>query len=143
MTEPLVASVQRVLPAPPQVVYAEWLDAEGMRDWMCPRPAVPTAIELDPRVGGRLRIDIDDDGVLLTVTGRYLELDPPYRIQFSWNCTTWDPPAPDSIVTVLLEPFGDDETLMTINHAQLPPDLVERHQNGWGRIAVQVEAALC
>lgn len=142
MTGPFVASVQRLLPAPPPVVYAEWLDADAMREWMCPRPARATAIELDPRVGGRLRIEIDDTGLPVTVTGRYLELDPPHRIQFTWNCTAWDPPAPDSIVTVLLEAQGADQTLMTISHAHLRPDLDERHQHGWGHIAGQLEAAL-
>lgn len=142
MTGPLIATVQRFLPAPPAVVYAEWLDPDGMREWMCPPPAVATAINLEPRVGGRLRIDIDDAGLLLTVTGRYLDLDPPHRIQFTWNCTTWNPPAPDSIVTVLFEPIDADQTLMTISHAHLPPDLVDRHKDGWGHIAAQFEATL-
>ncbi len=128
-----------MLPAPPQVVYAEWLDPDSMREWMCPHPARPTAVELEPKVGGHLRIDVDDQGLMLTITGRYLALDPPNRIQFTWNCTTWDPPAPDSIVTVLLEPHPGDQTLMTIHHAQLPPNLIDRHRHGWELIALQLE----
>jgi uncharacterized protein YndB with AHSA1/START domain len=136
--QPAVAVVQRVLPASPEVVYDEWLDADGMREWMCPRPARPTFVALDTRVGGNLRIDIDDEGSEVSVTGRYLALDRPHRIQFTWNWTASEPAIPDSIVTVILEPHPDGQTLMTIHHAQLPPDLVERYQSGWAGVARQL-----
>ena len=35
MTGPRVAVVRRVLPAPPAVVFDEWLDPVGMTEWMC------------------------------------------------------------------------------------------------------------
>jgi uncharacterized protein YndB with AHSA1/START domain len=50
--EPPTAVVRRVMPATPEVVYDEWLDPDALADWMCPRPAVPTAIVCEPRVGG-------------------------------------------------------------------------------------------
>lgn len=139
---PVMAVVQRLLPATPEVVYDEWLDAEGMTEWMCPRPTRPTKIVLDPRVGGQIRIDIDDDGFALTVAGEYLELERPQRIRFTWWCTTWEPADHSSVVTVLLEPQGDDQTLMTIHHTQLPPSLVDDHQRGWTLTADQFAAWL-
>ncbi len=142
MTGPAPAAVvQRVLPASPAAVWEEWLDAQGMAEWMCPRPARPTKIELDPRPGGRLRIDIDDEGFEVCITGRYLELDHPRRLSFTWNCSAWDPPA-TSIVTVTLEPHGDEQTLMTIHHAKLPPAVIESHKNGWALISGQLEDRL-
>jgi uncharacterized protein YndB with AHSA1/START domain len=137
-----VAVVRRVLPASPDVVFDEWLDAEGMAEWMCPRPARPTRIELDPRVGGRFLIDIDDEGFELSITGEYLELDRPHRLRFTWDCSTWEPSDGTSIVTVTLEPHGDGLTLMTIHHAQLPPTLVDDHRNGWTLIGEQLEHSL-
>jgi len=135
---PVAATVQRVLPAPPAAVWEEWLDAEGMAEWMCPRPARPTKIELDPRPGGQLRIDIDDEGFELSITGRYLELDEPRRLSFTWSCSNWQPPA-NSVVTVTLTPHGDEQTLMTIHHAKLPPDALDSNQNGWALISEQLE----
>jgi hypothetical protein len=64
--------VRRVLPAPPAAVWEEWLDAEGMAEWMCPPP------------------------------------------------------------------HGDEQTLMTIHHAKLPPDVLDSHQNGWVLIGKQL-----
>jgi uncharacterized protein YndB with AHSA1/START domain len=76
------------------------------------------------------------------VTGRYVELDRPRRLSFTWSCSTWPDPNVESLVMVTLEPRADDETYMTIRHFLLPPDLVDQHQSGWTRIAVQLGAAL-
>jgi len=142
VTRDPAAVVRRVLPAPPEVVYDEWLDADGMAEWMCPRPARPTKIELDPRVGGHLRIDIDDQGFLLQVTGTYLDLRRPHQLRFTWKSSTWPERDGDSIVTVTLSPHGDDQTLMTIRHALLPSDAADDHRQGWGRVATQLDDRL-
>ena len=130
------------MPAPPEVVFDEWLDADAFSEWMCPRPARPRAIDLDPRIGGRLRLDIEEAGRRFYVLGRYLELDRPRRLSFTWSCSTWLNPDLESVVTVQFEPRGDGQTLMTIEHALLPPDLVEQHEAGWERIATQLNSKL-
>lgn len=139
---PAAAVVRRLLPAPPDVVYDEWLDPEGMTEWMCPAPARPTDISLDPRVGGRIRIEIDDEGFLLSITGEYLQLERPRRLSFTWTSSTWGSEDRASVVTVVLEPHGEEETLMTIRHAQLPPGVLDAHEAGWSLIAAQLESRL-
>jgi uncharacterized protein YndB with AHSA1/START domain len=134
--------VQRVLPVSPDVVYDEWLDAEGMAEWMCPRPARPTRIALDPSVGGRFVIDVIDEGVALSITGEYLELTRPHRLRFTWYCSLWDATDPQSVVTVTLEPHGDGLTLMTIHHVQIPPKVTDAHRHGWTLIGQQLEDTL-
>ena len=138
MTGPRVAVVRRLLPAPPHVVFDEWLDPAGMTEWMCPRPARAVKVTLEPSVGGSLRIDIEDSGFSLYVTGRFIELDRPRRLRFTWSCSDWADPSVQSEVTVILEQHGTDETMMTIEHEQLPPGEVDNHQRGWGAIAVQL-----
>jgi uncharacterized protein YndB with AHSA1/START domain len=142
VSSPDAAVVRRVMPARPERVFDEWLDPEALADWMCPRPAFATAISVDPRVGGALRIDIDDLGILITVTGHYLELRRPDRLRFTWHCTTWPPEYAESIVTVTFEPHGDAETLMTISHDRLDGSLVDQHRRGWLAIADQLESVL-
>jgi len=142
VTGPRVAVVRRVLPAPPHVVFDEWLDPEGMTEWMCPRPARAVTIALEPAVGGTLRIDIEDSGASLYVTGQFIELDRPRRLRFTWSCSDWADPSVQSLVTVTLAAHGADETMMTIEHEQLPPEQVDSHQHGWGTIAVQFGGAI-
>jgi uncharacterized protein YndB with AHSA1/START domain len=91
---------------------------------------------------GRFVFEVEDEGFELSVAGEYLELDRPHRLSFTWNCSTWEPSDPDSVVTVLFEPHGDGHTLMTIQHTQLPPKLVDGHQRGWTAIGQQLEAWL-
>ncbi len=142
MTDSRAAVVRRVLLAPPHVVFDEWLDPAGMAEWMCPRPARAVKIELEPSAGGSLRIDIEDGGSSIYVTGRFIELDRPRRLRFSWSCSDWADPSVQSEVTVSLEEHGAGETLMTIEHQQLPPEQVDNHQRGWGAIAAQLAEAL-
>ncbi len=136
----VAAVVRRIIPAPPDVVFDQWLDAESLREWMCPRPARATGVEIDPRRGGRFRIDVEELGQRFHVEGTYLVLDRPRRLQFTWSCSTWEP-ASDSRVTVTFDEVGDGETLMTIRHDQLPAGLLEQHQRGWELIAEQLGSA--
>jgi uncharacterized protein YndB with AHSA1/START domain len=101
---PQAAVVRRLLPATPDVVYDEWLDPAALADWMCPRPARCRNVASEPRVGGSLRIDIEDGGTEFSVSGQYLVLDRPRRLSFTWSCSTWPDPSVKSVVTVLLEP---------------------------------------
>jgi len=137
-----VAVVRQVMPARPEQVYDEWLDPDALAEWMCPRPAFAIAVTVEPRVDGVLRIDIDDLGTLMTVSGRYLELRRPNLLRFTWHCTTWPPGLAESIVTVTFEPHGTSDTVMTIRHELLAPDLVDRHYQGWLVIAAQHESVL-
>ena len=137
-----VAVVRRLLPARPDVVYDEWLDPGALSDWMCPRPARCLSVESDPRVGGRLQIDIEDGGVEFRVSGQYLVLDRPRRLSFTWTCSTWSDPSISSVVNVLLEAWGNEQTLMTIEHSLLPPELVDQHADGWTAIAGQLAEEL-
>jgi uncharacterized protein YndB with AHSA1/START domain len=132
------AVVRRLLPAAPDIVYDEWLDPGALADWMCPRPARCLNIESEPRLGGRLRIDIEDGGTEFWVSGEYLVLDRPGRLSFSWSCSTWPDPGLKSVVNVLLEPRENEQTLMTIEHTLLPPGLVDQHERGWTAIAQQL-----
>jgi uncharacterized protein YndB with AHSA1/START domain len=139
---PLVAVVRRVLPAPPEAVYDEWVDPDALSDWMCPRPARCLEVNLQPWVGGALRIDIEESGVTFFVAGRFKVLDRPRRVGFTWHCSTWSDGTPESLVTVSFSPHGDGQTLMTIEHTRLPTELVEQHRRGWGTIAGQLDTVL-
>src|SRR5262245_56291382 len=134
------AVVERVLPASPEQVYDEWLDPQALTEWMCPRPARCVNVLAEPWVGGRLRIDIEELGRQFSVFGMYTDLDRPARIGFTWSCTTWPDPTLVTYVLVTLALHGEHETLMTIAHSALTPDLREQHLAGWRRIAQQLEA---
>ncbi|HZC71611.1 MAG TPA: SRPBCC domain-containing protein [Jatrophihabitans sp.] len=140
MTGPGVVSaiVERLLPATPDEVYEQWLDPDALLDWMCPRPARCLSVQAEPRIGGRIRIDIEEHGRPFYVHGTYTDLDRPSRIGFTWSCSTWPDPSLVSHVLVTLLPRGADQTLMTISHSALTADLADQHRHGWQLIAEQL-----
>ncbi|MBB2989302.1 uncharacterized protein YndB with AHSA1/START domain [Mycolicibacterium iranicum] len=137
-----VVRVQRVLPAVPEVVFDEWLDPEALADWMCPRPSRCVAVAIDARVGGRVRFDVDDVGRLILITGQFLDIDRPNRLRFTWSHSGWSDPTATSIVEVVFEPHGRDETLMSIEHSLLPAEAVDDHDEGWLLTVQQFAAVL-
>ena len=116
MTDVFVARVQRIMPAPPEVVFDEWLDPESLADWMCPRPSRCVAITVEPHVGGRVRFDVNTLGELVLITGQFLAVDRPSLLQFTWSHSGWADPTASSVVTVEFAPHGESQTLMSIEH---------------------------
>ena len=131
MNDAPTVCVQRVMPAAPHVVFDQWLNPESLADWMCPRPARCVEITLEPRVDGIVRFDVDDSGTLVLITGRFLAIDRPRLLRFTWSQSNWPDPTVASVVTVACEPLGDDQTLMSIEHSLLPPWEFDNYQNGW------------
>lgn len=142
MTAVPVVRVQRTLPAPPGDVFDEWLDPDALLDWMCPRPSRCVAVHIDPRVGGRVRFDVDDDGTRVVITGQFLDIDRPHLLRFTWSHSGWTDPTATSIVRVAFEPVGDTQTLMSIEHALLPAEAFDDHDHGWAVTADQLLALL-
>lgn len=133
------ARVERVLPAPPQTVYDAWLDERSLEQFMCPAPGQATEVEVDARVGGRLRVVMSFPDGETEITGRWVALDRPERLSFTWRGGHEEA---DSVVTVLLAPHGEDETLMTIIHSLGLPLLVPRYRTGWTSVADRLAGLL-
>ena len=118
--------------ASPETVFDFFTDPDKMVQWM------GRSAELDARPGGVLRCDMNGRNV---AGGKFIELDPPWRIVFSWG---WEGDGPTiepggSTVEVLLAPDGDGTHLRLI-HSDLPTEeSAERHAHGWrhytGRLA--------
>ena len=142
MTEAPVVRVQRVMPATPDVVFGEWLDPESLAEWMCPRPDRCVAVTVEPRVGGRVRFDVDSSGTSVLITGQFLTIDRPRLLRFTWTSSDWPDPTAVSVVEVAFAPAGDDETLMSIEHSLRPAANFDDYQTGWVGVCNQLEAVL-
>jgi Activator of Hsp90 ATPase homolog 1-like protein len=77
-----------------------------------------------------------------SVTGRFLAIDRPHLLRFTWSTSDWPDPMVVSIVTVAFEPIGEDQTLMSIEHSLLPPDTFDEYQSGWAGVCDQLATFL-
>ena len=109
--------------APPETVFAYLTDSRRFVKWM------GVGAQLDPRPGGRYRIDVDGEHI---ASGEYREVDPPRRIMMSWG---WEghptvPPGSTTVEITLTPEQG--ATVLRLRHLGLP-DEGERgqHSDGW------------
>lgn len=132
-----VVRIQRVLHATPERVYAAWTDATSLARWLS--PVGQAEVDVEPRVGGRLRVTMISPGVRLEHSGEYRELVPGRRLVFTWR-SPYTGPRP-SLVTIDLEPV-EGGTALTLVHEHLPADQVAPHSGGWGQILDRLVAEL-
>jgi uncharacterized protein YndB with AHSA1/START domain len=142
MSDAVTIRVQRVMPAPPGEVFDEWLDPESLTEWMCPRPSRVVGLVVEPRVGGTVRFDVDDDGAAVLITGQFLAIDRPRLLRFTWSNSNWPDPTVVSVVEVTFDPADDDQTLMSIEHSLVPPTEFDDFHRGWNDTADQLVAQL-
>jgi uncharacterized protein YndB with AHSA1/START domain len=142
MSEAVTVRVQRVMPAPPEVVFDEWLDRESLTEWMCPRPTRVVDLVVEPRVGGTVRFDVDDEGVAVLITGRFLAIERPRLLRFTWSNSNWPDPTVVSIVEVTFAAVDGDQTLMSIEHSLVPSTEFDDFHRGWRDTVEQLAAQL-
>jgi uncharacterized protein YndB with AHSA1/START domain len=115
--------VERHIAATPETVFSYLTDPAKLVAWM------GTRAELDPRSGGRFRIEVGPGNV---AAGEYLEIDAPHRLVFSWG---WEgdealPPG-STTVEITVAPAGSG-SLLRLRHLGLPTaEQRTLHQGGW------------
>jgi uncharacterized protein YndB with AHSA1/START domain len=134
-----VARLVRHLHATPEQVFDAWLDADGLKQWMCPSGGTVSLAEIDPRHGGRFRVVMSVDGEDHDHTGEYRELRRPDRLVFSWVSPATKG---ESLVTVDLQ-RSNGQTELILTHELLPDDATTaKHVAGWGEILERLKTKL-
>ncbi len=128
MSGPGVVEIRRRISAPIAEVFDWWTQAEKLQQWMSPIGAAEANVDL--RVGGAFRIVMKSGDTAIPHTGAFIEIDTPTRLVFTWVSpyTGTDP----SLVTVELEPDGENATQLRLVHSQLPGAVAPSHRDGWG-----------
>jgi uncharacterized protein YndB with AHSA1/START domain len=107
--------------ATPPEVFPYLTNADLMVRWM------GDWAELKPEAGGTLAIDING----VPVRGRYLVVDPPHRLVFTWGAAGNETLGPGSTTVEILLRADGDGTLLELAHRNLPPEEVPQHGIGW------------
>ena len=129
--------VKRVIRAPRQKVFDAFVKPDLVRQWMGPRGFKVTALEMEPRTGGRYRMTMQHRaGDTATVNGTYREVTPPERIVFTWKWEGEQMGAlPETLVTVTFaERRGEQgaETELQLLHSGFPArEARDSHDAGW------------
>ncbi|MFF5012793.1 SRPBCC domain-containing protein [Streptomyces sp. NPDC001165] len=126
-------TVERRIAARPETVFSFFTDRDRWLSWM----GKDGEFSFEP--GGAYRTLVNGENV---AEGRFVEIDPPRRVVFTWGWATGEMPVPpgSSTVEITLEPVPGG-TLLRLVHRDLPsPEACAAHEEGWthytGRLAV-------
>jgi uncharacterized protein YndB with AHSA1/START domain len=139
MTEALMVEGDDVvheltLGASPESVFAMFVEPGNLVRW------IGISAELDPQPGGTFRFEVMPGQFC---EGRFVEVEPPVRLSFSWGWTdaSFGLPPGSSLVEVTFEPVPGGTHLRLV-HRDLPDDDNRLlHDDGWGRFLARLEAA--
>jgi uncharacterized protein YndB with AHSA1/START domain len=132
--------VRRRLPATCEEVFEAWLDAAGMRRWMCPGPVTSCEVTMETRVGGRFCILMRGPGMEVVNTGAFRVLDRPSKLVFTWVSSRWE--EQETLVTIELQPHGE-ECELVLTHERFPAGhSTTELAGGWGQILEKLDGAL-
>ncbi|MFD5795160.1 SRPBCC domain-containing protein [Streptomyces diastatochromogenes] len=117
-------TVERRIAARPETVFSFFTDRDKWLSWM----GQDGEFSFEP--GGAYRTRVTGEHV---AEGRFVEIDPPRRIVFTWGWVKDEMPVPpgSSTVEITLEPVPEG-TLLRLVHRDLPsPEACAAHEEGW------------
>jgi uncharacterized protein YndB with AHSA1/START domain len=128
-----IVQIRRRVKAGAAEIFDLWTKPDLMVRWMSPFPgAVNCKASCDLRPGGAFSLVMTSAESIREVSGTYVQIDRPRKLVFTWvgpltkNVNT--------LVTLELNPDGDETELVLI-HERLPtPAIHEGHTKGWGHI---------
>lgn len=138
----VIVRVTRRFDASAERVFDAWLDAKRAARWLfATDTGTIVRAEIDARVGGSFTLTDRRDGQDLEHTGRYLVIERPRRLVFTFGlpafASTFDR------VTIEIVPLGNGCEL-TLTHEMKPEwaHFRERTENGWARMLAALDANL-
>jgi uncharacterized protein YndB with AHSA1/START domain len=125
--------VKKQIDASVEDVFDAWTSPESLMEFMKPGGTVQRVeAQVDPRVGGKYRIDMIGTAETFSHTGEYLKIDRPRVLSFTWVSKFTD--NRPSVVTIELKPLGANRCEIVLTHTGLPQNEVPGHTAGWTAI---------
>jgi len=133
-------NMRRTFSAPRDLVFRVWTEPQALEGWFRPMGSRQTkVVSLDLRVGGGYSFEItESDGSLSEISGRYLEIERPEKLIFTWRSAYTE--EQDTLVTLRFVEHGST-TEVVLNHARFTNEpMLKAHQAGWNWMMDQLVA---
>jgi uncharacterized protein YndB with AHSA1/START domain len=124
--------VSRRFEASPERVFDAWLDPKRAGKWLF---ATPTGrmvrVEIDARVGGAFCFVDRRDGEDVEHTGKYLEIDRPRRLVFTFAVPKYSDESTRVTIDIVAQGTGCE---LTLTHEGVPTEWADSSKSGWAMI---------
>ena len=140
----LILRMTRTFDAEPDRVFAAWTDPQAFGSWFGPVGMKTVLCEVDPKVGGAWRLMGEGkeipgrhkQGVVRpTVSGKYLEIEPPNRLVFTFAWHEKDdfasPRGQETIVTLQFKAAGPRTEMVFTQAVFKEQQELAAHNRGW------------
>ncbi|HWZ93431.1 MAG TPA: SRPBCC domain-containing protein [Polyangiaceae bacterium] len=140
----LILRMTRTFDATAERVFAAWTDPEHFGQWFGPANMKTVSCEIDAKVGGAWRLMGEGENipgrdhtgrVRPTVSGKYLEIEPPTRLVFTWAWHEKDdfasPRGQESVVTIQFKPVGERTEMVFTQAVFKEEQALAAHNRGW------------
>jgi uncharacterized protein YndB with AHSA1/START domain len=138
VTAERTVTITRVVDAPRDLVFALWTEPKHMARWWGPHGFTNPRCELDVRVGGAIRIDMQaPGGTVYPMTGTFREITPPSRLVFEAVAEDHAGNALlRSLTTVLFAEEEGGKTKLTVQAdavglSPVAPQMLAGMESGW------------
>ena len=142
MTDDRTLRIERTFQAPAHAVFEAFTSEEVFRRWW--HAALgweTTGAEIDPRVGGTIRVVMRNPskGTEHAGGGAYTEIEPPTRVAFTW---LWDGDTRRTLIEIDLAET-DGVTRVRLTQSGLwDEEAVRSHEEGWSTLFDHMQATL-
>ena len=141
-TQPLTLSIERLLDADLERVFAALTDRAQVAQWYAPSDEYTVRVhEWDCRPGGRFRVSMHHTGgAVHTSVGAFREVVPNQRLvqTFAWEGQE----GMDTLLTLTLQQTGQ-QTRLVLTHAGFPNQGArDDHHKGWTGCLARLQASL-
>jgi uncharacterized protein YndB with AHSA1/START domain len=122
-------TVTRVINAPCEMVFKVWTDTKHLAQWFSPENIECRSLSADLKVGGVFRIHMVSEKGDHIAIGKYQQIIPNKRLQFTWQWESYAMPA--SVVTVEFKDLGKTTRLTLIHEGFPDQEDADDHNKGW------------
>jgi len=140
----LILRMTRTFDATPERVFAAWTNPDHFGQWFGPVGMKTVECDIDAKVGGAWRLMGEGENipgrhtpgrVRPTVSGKYVEIEPPSRLVFTWAWHEKDdfasPRGQESIVTIQFKSVGERTEMIFTQAVFKDEETRAAHNRGW------------
>jgi uncharacterized protein YndB with AHSA1/START domain len=128
----LVLNLECTVPSPVEETFRLLTEPAALATWWGPHGFSIPAVDVNLVVGGRYRFRmVPPEGEPFHLSGEFLEIDPPWRLVYTF---AWEEPAPDdreTVVDLSLAGSGTGTRVVLSQGPFLTEERLALHREGW------------
>ena len=135
--------LEKVLPMPPERLFAAFVDAEQLPQWFGPVGFTALALRFDAVEGGNYRLAMQPpEGDAFHIRGTFRTVEAPRHLAFTFVYEEPDPDDQETLVTVTFEPAEQGTRVVVEQRPFKTAARCALHRDGWTDSLERLEQAL-